>query len=149
MRQTLTLVWGALAMSQLVYVLVPTPTGADGTSLPSILPLVLGGVALGEAGGIVVWLRIKAFHPIDAGRLDPTSEAGARELFTALIVAWALAESIAIQGLVLRLLGFGALWSLPFALGGALLMLYGRPWSDRLRGANSSAALARGGTPIG
>ena len=148
MNQQFVIVWSALAISQVIYLSLPAPPRESPANLLGVFPLALGVVAFAESVGMVALLRIRAFNPIQTGRLDPLSQKGVTELFTTLILAWMLAESIAIYGLVLRFLGFGMAYSSPFAAAGAFLLFLGRPWQAKLRKPVSSADLARSGTPL-
>ena len=142
------IIWVALAISQVVYLFVPAPPRASAAILPGVLPLALGVITIAQSIGIVAWLRIRAFNPIHAGRLDPASKDGVAQLFTTLIVAWVLAESIAIYGLVLRFLHFELSYYFPFVLAGACLLFLARPWSPKLKRASSLADLARSNAPL-
>ena len=148
MNQTFVVTWAVLAVSQVVYLLVPAPTRENASALPNVFPIALAAVAFIQAVGIVTLLRIRAFAPVQSGRIDPSSKSGAAQLFTTLILAWILAESIAIYGLVLRFLHFSRPYSASFAVAGALLLFVGRPWHPRLRKPDSTIDLARSGTPI-
>src|SRR5262245_30697563 len=141
-------VWAALALSQLVYLFIPAPPRENTGEISGAFPLVLGIVAVLQAILIAGLLQLRAFKPIQAGQLDPTSKAGAAQLFTTLMIAWVLAESVAIYGLVLRFLQFPLTTSLPFSLAGAFLLFLGRPWNSRLRRPESAAELARSGAPL-
>lgn len=147
-NQPLLIVWSALAVSQVIYLLVPAPPARTASTLPDAFPMALGTVALLEAVGIVALLRVRAFAPVQSGRIDPTSKSGAAQLFTSLILAWVLAESIAIYGLVLRFLHFSSTAWAPFAAAGAFLLILGRPWHPKLRKPVSSSDIARSGAPI-
>ena len=133
MNQQLVILWSVLALSQVIYLFVPAPARETNGNLPELFPIVLGAVALAQGVGIAALLRLRAFNPIQAGRLDPTSKEGAGQLFTTLILAWALEESVAIYGLVVRFLQFDLLYSTPFTAAGALLLFLGRPWQAKLR----------------
>ena len=85
--------------------------------------------------------RLKARYDLERGRaraaargdLDLREPKGVAQLFTTLIIAWVLAESIAIYGLVLRVVGAGIdLWS-SYSVVGGLLLLVGRPWQRGLQ----------------
>lgn len=148
MNQTFLLLWAALAVSQVIYLFVPAPPREGAANLSDVLPIALGAVAFAQCVGIVALLRIRAFGPIQRGGLDPTSKEGAAQLFTTLILAWVLAESAAIYGLVLRFLGFDLLYSTPLSAAGALLLFLGRPWQSKLARPASSADLASSGDPL-
>jgi F0F1-type ATP synthase membrane subunit c/vacuolar-type H+-ATPase subunit K len=114
-RTTFAIIWGVLALAQLLYVAVPLPVKEKDPELLSTLALVLGFVAFSQALAIVALLRIRALGPIASGDLDLREQSGMAKLFTTLILTWILAESIGVYGLVLRMLGAESdLWS-PFA----------------------------------
>jgi uncharacterized membrane protein len=125
----------------------PTAAG-EGPTAFGLFAATLGVVALVEAVVLVVVLRRGALEPIEDGRLDPASAAGAARLLTVLVVGWALAESVAIYGLVLRFLGAPTTYWLPFAAAGAILLLVARPWQPGLSRPATSAELARSGRPL-
>lgn len=148
MKQPFVIIWAALAISQVVYLFVPAPHRENAARLPDVFPVALGAVAIAQSIGIVVLLRIRAFNPVQAGRLDPTSKNGAAQLFTTLILAWVFAESVAIYGLILRFLHFELPYTLPFALAGACLLFLARPWSPKLKQPLSAADRARSHAPL-
>jgi F0F1-type ATP synthase membrane subunit c/vacuolar-type H+-ATPase subunit K len=132
-RTIFAIIWGVLALAQLLYVAVPLPVQEKDPELLSTLALVLGFVAFSEALAIVALLRIRALGPIASGDLDLREQSGLTKLFTTLILTWILAESIGVYGLVLRMLGAESdLWS-PFAMLGGLLLLICRPWQRGLQ----------------
>jgi F0F1-type ATP synthase membrane subunit c/vacuolar-type H+-ATPase subunit K len=132
-RTTFAIIWGVLALAQLLYVAVPLPVKEKDPELLSTLALVLGFVAFSQALAIVALLRIRALGPIASGDLDLREQSGMAKLFTTLILTWILAESIGVYGLVLRMLGAESdLWS-PFAMLGGLLLLICRPWQRGLQ----------------
>jgi F0F1-type ATP synthase membrane subunit c/vacuolar-type H+-ATPase subunit K len=132
-RTIFAIIWGVLALAQLLYVAVPLPVKEKDPELLSTLALVLGFVAFSQALAIVALLRIRALGPIASGDLDLREQSGMAKLFTTLILTWILAESIGVYGLVLRMLGAESdLWS-PFAMLGGLLLLICRPWQRGLQ----------------
>ena len=149
MNQTNMVIWCVIVVSQVIYLLMAAPASEGSPVLPDLFPLLLGAIALLEGVGVVVLLRVRAINPIRSGRLDPTSREGAAQLFVTLILVWVLAESVAIYGLVVRFQQFGPAYSLPFAVGGAFLMLLTRPWQSKLKKPVSLADLAQTGTPLG
>jgi F0F1-type ATP synthase membrane subunit c/vacuolar-type H+-ATPase subunit K len=148
MKQQLLIIWTMLAISQGIYLLVPLPPRENAAAIPAVFPIALGVVAIVQAIGIVGFLRIRAFNPIRAGLLNPASKAGAPQLFTTLLIAWVLAESVAVYGLLLRILHFPPTISAPFAAAAAILLFIGRPWNPRLERPASSADLARSSAPL-
>ncbi len=147
MNRQFLFVWSALAISQVIYLLMPVPPGERPVN-PDLFPVVLGAIALIQGVGVVVLLRVRAFNPIQGGRLDPTSKKGAVQLFATLILAWAIAESVAIYGFVLRFMQFELLYSASFAAGGALLLFLGRPWQSNVGRPGSAADLAGSSAPL-
>lgn len=148
MNQQFVIIWSVLAISQIIYLFVPVPPREGAGAMPAVFPIALGIVALVEGLGVVALLRIRAFNPIQGGRLDPASKEGAAQLLTTLILAWVLAESVAIYGLVLRFLHFDLPYSAAFAIAGAFLLFLGRPWQAKLRKPQSRSDLAKSGKPI-
>jgi len=118
-------VWITLLASQGIYVALLLSgfiTHAEPLHLP-ILPMLLGGVALGTAvGSHVCWRRAwGAGRAIHEAQPDPGTS------FTSYLLSWMLDETVAIYGLVLGLLGFAlAVW-IPFSIAGFVLMLMHRP----------------------
>ena len=147
MNRQFLFVWSALAISQVIYLFMPVPPGERPVN-PDLFPVVLGAIALIQGVGVVVLLRVRAFNPIQGGRLDPTSKKGAVQLFATLILAWAIAESVAIYGFVLRFMQFELLYSASFAAGGALLLFFGRPWQSNLGRPASAADMAGSNAPL-
>jgi hypothetical protein len=132
-QMTSLILWASLALAQLLYVVLPIPVQENDPDFLSSLALAMGVVAFAEAIGALVLLRSRALGPISAGTLDPQSRQGVAGLFTTLIICWVLAESIAVYGLVLRIMGAESdLWS-PFAVVGGLLLLVCRPWQHGLK----------------
>jgi len=144
------IIWGALAVSQVIYVVVPglvSPEPRDNASDP-IFPIVLGVVAAAQAGGLWMWFQIGAVRKIRDGRLDPDTPSGLASLFTTLILAWVLAESIGIYGFLLHFLGApSGAWA-PFSVLAGLMLFLCRPGQAALRPPRSSASLASRGDPI-
>jgi hypothetical protein len=124
--------WGALAVSQVIYLFVPefVDLGRDGP--PEALSLALAAVAVVEAIGVVVYFRQAALGPVQRGVLDPKSAGGAPQLFQVFILCWVLAESIAIFALVLGVLGAELVVRVPFVIGAAGLLFVCRPWHPGL-----------------
>ncbi len=92
-----------------------------GRTIP-VLPLAFAGVALATvAGAHLFWRRA-------AGSGRPTHEAPEpAAAFPSYLLAWVMDEAIALYGLVLGMLGFGAeAWG-PFSAAGFVLMLLHRP----------------------
>lgn len=130
MNQQNVIIWGALAVSQVIYLAVPAPPGGR----------------CGEASGPIshrTWRRGSRRRywnhgPAPDSRIQPYTRWS----------AWVLAESIAIYGLVLRFLHFELAYSLPFSVAGAGLLFFGRPWSPKLKKPLSPTELASSNAPL-
>jgi hypothetical protein len=151
-REKAFVIWVAMAVSQVICLVLPAGQGptatGEGPSAFGLVAATLGLAAAIETVVLVVVLRRGALGPIEDGRLDPAAPAGAARLLAVLIVGWALAESVAIYGLVLRFLGAPATHWLPFAAAGGILLLVARPWQPGLSRPATSAELARSGRPL-
>ena len=148
MNFTFVILWAVLAVSQVIYLAVPLFAEVGTATLSEVFPMVLGVVAFVQGVIVVVILRAQAFSPIQSRRIDPTTTEGLAKLFTPLLLAWVIAESVAIYGLVLRLLNFDFQYWIPFSVAGAFLLFLGRPFHSKLKKPASSADLARMGGPI-
>ena len=148
MSQTFLIIWAFLGVSQVVYLLVPVPSQQNASTLSDVFPMALAVVAFIQAIGMVILLRVRAFEPIRSGRIDPRLSSGVVQLFTPLILAWVLAESVAIYGLVLRFLHYSLSYSVWFSTAGAVLLFMGRPWQRKLQKPYSATQSARSGAPI-
>lgn len=145
-------VWIGFAVSQTICLFLPlgdrARSAADAASAFQLFVAVLGGVAFAEAVVMVVLLRRGAVQPIQEGRLDPTSTEGAARLFTVLAIAWTIASSVAMYGLVLRVLGTPTAHWGPFAVSGAILHVLARPWQGGFSRPATATDLARSGKPL-
>lgn len=104
--RTLRIVWGAMVASILVYAAVAASflragASAVGHEKTSGIDLWLEVEAAGTAWAAIVLWKTRRTDPIRNGALDPESAAGRVAIRRVSIVCWALAESIAIFGLVL------------------------------------------------
>lgn len=147
-RFTFTIIWCALAIAQLLYAVVPVALQGRDPAFLATLAMALGVAAFGEAITIVVVLRVRALGPLADGRLDLSDPKGTAQLFTTLILCWILAESIAIYGFVLRILGAESDQWTPFAIIGGLLLLISRPWQRGLQAPARSGQRALRNDPI-
>jgi F0F1-type ATP synthase membrane subunit c/vacuolar-type H+-ATPase subunit K len=131
-----------------VYAGVPLLLALPETSAtPPLPPVLFTGLGLATAGAALALQRLALRGPIARGELDPTAPDAAPRVLTVSIVSWALAETPALLGLVLALLGGGprAGWGLALLSLATLLALaprFGPP-------ARASASLARPGVKIG
>lgn len=121
--------WGALAMSQLLYLLVLvilTGEGRPDDVAPpddlDILQLVFGAIALGQIP-LIFFLRHLLFTtPARAGKFGDRTKARIA-LQTANLISWALAESVAIFGFVLAFLAYDVMLFVPFLVLALALMV--------------------------
>ena len=119
------IVWAALLVSQWVYAGVVLFIGEPDVARSSetLLPIALGSVACALAAGAhFAWRSATGTHL--------PAHSGPPELPVALpryIIAWMLIEAIALGGLVLGMLGFGASSWGPFMVAGTILMFLHQP----------------------
>ena len=132
---TNTIVWAALCVSQVIYVVVafltpPQPASQDvlTTMFP---PLLLIAVLL--ASGTIWWRRRALVQPIQSGELDLETPQGQGKAFTALILNLVLSESVAIYGLVLTFLSNDIRYVIGFVAAGLVLMFIHRPFAAALQ----------------
>jgi len=121
----LLLVWGAMVASIVVYGAVAAVLLRGGVppARSSGVDLWLEVEAAGTAWAAIVLWRTRRVGALRSGALDPDSPAGRAAIRRVSIVCWALAESIAIFGLVLVGLRRTPLPGLAFIGAGVLLEL--------------------------
>ena len=134
-NSTTRLLWWALVISLLVYVLMahiaPLPASPTPALISTLLPI-LTFISLGTAVGTVFYRRHALVRPIRSGELDPTTPAGMQQAFTPFIVNLVLSESVGIYGLVLAFLSGQPLYSVWFAIPALVLMYVHRPTAPDL-----------------
>jgi hypothetical protein len=148
MNQQFLIIWSALMVSQVIYLFVPASGREATANQAAAFPIALGIVAFAQAVGIIVLLKIRAVDPIQLGKLDPGAKEGIAKLFITLMLAWVLAESVAIYGLVLRFMHYDFVYFAPFSAAGAFLLFLARPWQSKLKKPLSSADLASSNAPL-
>jgi hypothetical protein len=150
---TTNLIWTALVVSQLIYLVVLNVGILQNEPLDSeflrAMSLSLGVVCLLEVMIIVFVFRRYVVRTIQARTVDLSTPQGVQRVFLPLVICWILAEAIAVHGLVLaRLAGSSAHYMLPFLAVSLSVMWFTRPWAPLLRRAADSAELARSSRPI-
>jgi len=126
------ILWTALFISTLLYIVVleltTVQTEADWEALA--LPLVFAGVML--AGASLIGPRILIRRRSSTRAEEPSAGRAAGAYLVALILAMALAESIAIFGLILGFLGAPPSVVVPFFVVTWILMLIRFPTQEKL-----------------
>jgi hypothetical protein len=127
---TARIVWGALLGAIGLYFvllgsLVGQPGGAPAVDVESMRPIFMG-LAVLAFGGILFFRRVLPTVERDPARGTPADPRN----FTAYVVGWALAESIALYGLTLGMLARRVDEALPFFAVGAALLLWQRPRTE-------------------
>lgn len=99
------IVWAAMMGAVALYAGLATvlpPFSVPDLPGEALLAIAAAGISAGLAALVIH--RIALVRPILAGRLDPDSAEGSAQALRLWIVCWALAESVAILGLVAALL---------------------------------------------
>jgi len=126
---TLWLIWGALLFAMAMYGVMTQFISSDDPMPASSLQTFIIALSVVSASEVpVIWfLRRTMFYK----RLDDGTFSNIDDLqqtyFTTCIIIWALCESIAIYGFVLAVMSSHVTYYFPFALAGAILMLFFRP----------------------
>jgi hypothetical protein len=129
------ILWFALLLSQVIYLVVASVLPGDPASSPasvSVISLALAIVSIGIAALTLVMRRRALVAPIQAGQLDPNTPEGHQRAFVPFIINLVLTESIAINGLVIALLSREPQRAYPFAIAGFALMYWHRPTAPDL-----------------
>jgi hypothetical protein len=140
---TARIVWtsmlAALPLYAVVLLVLVSDPGPASTANVVLLRSVFLVLSLAVAGVIVFFRRRLPSPSADPARspaVDPAAN------LTAYVVGWALAESIALYGLVLAFLSRDAGEAVPFFVASALLLLWQRPRREHF-------VAAPGGNPTG
>ncbi len=154
---TMRILWAALLVSQGIYLglvvgqVIPPPeeppepvllTGLSAAAMFSaVLSILLPRMFYRQA------LAGPQFAHAEGMAQGPDGVLGValRLAFAPFIIGCALAESVAIYGLILGLIGFSLLTVAPFFAAGAMLMLVQFPTEGRFRGPMEEALAARRG----
>jgi hypothetical protein len=151
LMQTLRTVWIALAGFDVailaVLLLFPISMGGgEAESLGTIFPVLLGLLSIVEAIVVVALLRSRVLLPVQTGVLDLGKERDAQQLFQALIVVWAIANSVGMYGLLVGAFGYEQILGVPFAVSSLILLYMARPWQSALQ--PPASVLGRTGPPL-
>jgi len=123
------ILWGALLASVGLYGVVAhvleTPGSDISRGMLRTLAYVFAAVSIAEVA-ITWWLR-KTMYFDGSGETDSGEQGRAQSLFTMSIITWAICESVAIYGLVLRVLSGQIAYFYPFAAASFLLFVLYRP----------------------
>lgn len=136
------IIWGGLLASVGLYgVVAHTITISDPSTTGSTARILTYGLAAASLGSIAFayWIRKAMFFDKED---DPDFEGAqrAQTLFTTSIVTWALCESVAIYGLVLRVITGNITLFYPFAGVAVALFILFRPRPDeRLTGPDAES----------
>lgn len=115
------------------------PPTAESLKLVDLLSVVFAGLAVIHMGAIY-WLRkILFFRRYEAQEFEsPTAVVGA--YFTASMVSWALAEAVAIYGMVLAVLAQDPIRYVAFMIPSAIALVLLRPQTKKLVSGYGEAA---------
>ena len=130
-----TVLWFALLVSQVIYVVIGDM--AFGATVPDepLDPAMSMMLSVMAMCSIFAGVCVHAFgvrRGLSAGKFDLSTERGQRSVFVLLIISWALCESAAIYGFVLRALGAPGELHLQFAVAAGLAHLTVGPWIPAL-----------------
>ena len=121
------MVWMMLLATIATYMALPAmiePLSSEGPA--PVLPMAFAAMALSMAGAIFAIPSLMSRLPV------ADEEQAAHRPFQAKILQWVLAESIAVFGLVLYLLGGGTTWLWAFGALAAVLMGLHAPREERV-----------------
>lgn len=128
------ILWWALVASLGIYVavayVVRVPANPDIDSGLFFSMFLL--LAVGTGAGSVFYRRFALSGPIQAGELDPTTDAGRQRAFQPFIVNLVLSESVGVYGLTLALLTGNPAFALGFGAGALALLVLHRPTAPDL-----------------
>jgi hypothetical protein len=148
-RQRAWIVWAAMVASVVTYaaVILAVRLSEPARSPTALTPaLALAALASG-AGSLALraWLLVR---PARAGRLDLAREPDARRFFAVSVACWALAEAVAVLGLVTFLVQRAPGVGLGCVVGSLALLALQAPRLAPLRPPPTSQDLARRPGPI-
>ena len=125
--RALRVVHGAMLVAVLLYVWIGEQIGPKAAHDVALLQLVLALVSASTVAAALVLCR-KMTLPAEAALRSNSQDAAALQRWRGgYIVSFAISESIALFGLVLRVLGGSLRQSLPFYLAAVVLLLILRP----------------------
>ena len=124
LRRSLQVVRFAMLISIVLYVVITRMIPASTHSAPN--PIILETVALlafADLGILLFLRRILVSGPAEVLRTEPGESAALARWKAGQVITWALAESIALFGVVLHFLGFPITQVAPFFVVGAVVIL--------------------------
>lgn len=141
-RQTLRIIWAAMLGSNAVYAAMPLLVPGGEAALDPAIPLALAAGAVMTAVASFVVPAIVARMPVEDDAMR------ANRSFQLCVVRWALAEAVAIDGIVLFVLGAGTGWLWGLCAASAVLLGIHAPRENALS-PHDSRGLARPDVKIG
>lgn len=150
-RSTLSIIWGALLASHVIYLLVGFLTTGDQVADVAGHEIFIGilGVISLLTFGVTMLLRHRLVkRPVAEAVYDVDVPADLQKLMTRLITIWALAGSIVIYGLVLTFVTFSFAIMVPFFALSVAAMMWSMPSDGLLKRPRSSADLASTNRPL-
>lgn len=129
------LLWIALCVSQLIYILVvyiKTPTESPQDVSQTMFPPLLV-VAVIISIGTIFYRKRALVEPIQSGSIDLSTDAGVGKGFTPFILNLVLSQSVGIYGLVLSFLSGEIQYVVGFVAASLALMYIHRPMSPQLQ----------------
>jgi len=121
------LLWIAFLLSSFAFLLLPEWLKPNVRPINNAVLIALAGSAVTELLLLVVFRKLMVGKAEQVLRTNPEDHAAAQRWLSGQILTLALAEAIALYGLVLRFLGASRLESMPFGILGIALMIVFRP----------------------
>jgi F0F1-type ATP synthase membrane subunit c/vacuolar-type H+-ATPase subunit K len=118
--------WSMLA-SILLYVLLGEVAGPAARAVDPALSYIFSTLAVAIVGVIFVVRRTLVLRAAESLATHPDDALSLNHWRTGYIATYALCEALALFGLVLRFLGYNLQQSVPFYLGGFVLLFFFRP----------------------
>ena len=149
-QRTQWILWGVCIASPLIYLGLAAHQVADKAPQDaSFLALFLGVESLILAfASLGIW-HFLAARPIRRGTLEPDSPRGRQRVFVIYVVLWAIAESIALEGLVVAFVSNQISLMVPFVVLSLILMTVHMPKERKPEPPDTIQSLARSSKPIG
>jgi len=124
--KTLRAVQWSMLVSILLYVIVGEAVGPVSRAVDPALSYIFSTLAVAVVGIIFVVRRTLVFRAAESLVSDPDDNLSLNHWRTGYIATYALCEALALFGLVLRFLGYNFQQSVPFYIGGFVLMFFFR-----------------------
>jgi F0F1-type ATP synthase membrane subunit c/vacuolar-type H+-ATPase subunit K len=113
--------------SILLYVVVGELTGPAPRPVNATFSYIFSTLSVAVVGMIFVVRRTLVFHSAESLASDPENVLTLSHWKTGYVATYALCETLALFGVVLRFLGYNLQQSLPFYVGGFVLIAFFRP----------------------